>query len=342
MGLVYMARVLAVFLLAVSSVCSGGANLAVSKPPKARPQPVIHVDEVNNLATMDLIGLNDDGSAVLRAQVLLDRAHFSVGEIDGIFGTNMLNSLNAYQAAHDLPTDGAMNPDTWEALDVDAETLPILVPYTITKKDVAGPFNRIPRDMMEQAKLSRLGYSSPIEELGERFHASIALLQSLNPGKQFGKAGERILVPNIDRTQLPERPALVVVKKDCSCVEALDGANHLMAHYPATMGSSHDPLPVGQMKLAKPRWNPIFFYDSNLFWDAKVKGEKAVIPSGPKNPVGVVWIGLSKAHLGIHGTPTPSTIGRAHSHGCIRLTNWDATELGNIVQAGMTASLRES
>src|ERR1039457_1623501 len=221
MGMVYLARALAVFLLAVSTAYSGGANLAVSKAPKARPQPVIHVDEVNNLATMDLIGMNDDGSAVLRAQVLLDRAHFSVGEIDGIFGTNMLNSLNAYQAAHDLPTDGAMNPDTWEALDVDAEILPILVPYTITKKDVAGPFNRVPRDMMEQAKLARLGSSSPIEAFGERFHASTALLQSLNPGKQFGKAGERILGPNIDRTPLPERPAMVVVKKDCSCVAAL-------------------------------------------------------------------------------------------------------------------------
>ncbi len=196
--------------------------------------------------------------------------------------------------------------------------------------------------MMEQAKLPKLGYSSPLEALGEKFHASPALLLALNPRKQFGKAGERILAPNIDRTPLADRPALVVVRKGCSCVEALDGGNRLIAHYPATMGSSHDPLPVGELRLAQPSWNPIFFYDSNLFWDAKVKGEKAVIPSGPKNPVGVVWIGLSKAHLGIHGTPTPSTIGRSHSHGCIRLTNWDATELGKMVEAGMTASLRET
>jgi lipoprotein-anchoring transpeptidase ErfK/SrfK len=297
---------------------------------------------VDNLATMDAVALNDDGSAVLRAQILLDRAHFSVGEIDGIFGTNMLNSLKAYQTARGLTADGVMNPATWEALDVDSDMLPVLAAYNITKKDTAGPFTRVPRDMMEQAKLPRLGYSSPLEALGEKFHSSPALLVSLNPRKQFGKVGERILVPSVERSPLADRPALVVVKKECSCVEALDGQNQVMTHYPATMGSSHDPLPVAELKLAKPSWNPIFFYDSNLFWDSKVKGEKAVIPSGPRNPVGVVWIGLSRIHMGIHGTPSPSTIGRAHSHGCIRLTNWDATELANMVQPGMTASLRES
>jgi lipoprotein-anchoring transpeptidase ErfK/SrfK len=325
-------------LLAVSAAYGGSVNRTAVK----RPPPVIDIDTVDNLATMDPVALNDDGSAVLRAQVLLDRAHFSVGEIDGIFGTNMLNSLKAYQTAHGLPADGVMNAATWEALNIESDLLPVLVDYAVTKKDVAGPFSRVPREMMEQAKLLRLGYSSPLEALGEKFHASPALLLSLNPRRQFGKAGERILVPKVERSSLPERPALVVVRKDCSCVEALDGQSQLMAHYPATMGSSHDPLPVAELKLAKPSWNPIFFYDSNLFWDAKVKGEKAVIPSGPKNPVGVVWIGLSRIHMGIHGTPSPSTIGRAHSHGCIRLTNWDATELANMVQPGMTASLREN
>jgi lipoprotein-anchoring transpeptidase ErfK/SrfK len=325
-------------LLAVAAAYGGSVNRTVVK----RSPPVFDIDTVDNLATMDPVALNDDGSAVLRAQILLDRAHFSVGEIDGIFGTNMLNSLKAYQTAHGLPADGVMNAATWETLDVDSDLPPALVAYTIAKKDIAGPFTRVPREMMEQAKLPRLGYSSPLEALGEKFHASPALLLALNPRKQFGKAGERILVPNVERASLQDRPALVVVKKDCSCVEALDGQNQLMAHYPATMGSSHDPLPVAELKLAKPSWNPIFFYDSNLFWDAKVKGEKAVIPSGPKNPVGVVWIGLSRIHMGIHGTPSPSTIGRAHSHGCIRLTNWDATELANMVQPGMTASLREN
>jgi hypothetical protein len=240
-------------LLAVAAAYGGSVNRNAVKRP-----PVFDIDTVDNLATMDPVALNDDGSAVLRAQILLDRAHFSVGEIDGIFGTNMLNSLKAYQTAHGLPADGVMNAATWETLDVDSDLPPVLVAYTIAKKDVAGPFNRIPREMMEQAKLPRLGYSSPLEALGEKFHASPALLLSLNPRMRFGKAGERILVPNVERAPLQDRPALVVVKKDCSCVEALDGQNQLMAHYPATMGSSHDPLPVGGVEAGEAELEPDF------------------------------------------------------------------------------------
>src|SRR5258708_2165943 len=159
----------------------------------------------------------------------------------------MLKTVKAYQAAHGLLADGVVNADTWETLLLDSDFLPILVHYTITKKDVAGPFNKVPRDMMEQAKLPKLGYSSPLEALGERFHASPGLLLVFNPRKQFGKPGERILAPNIDRTPVAERPALVVVRKGCSCVEPLDGGNRLLAHYPPTMCRSHDPLPAGEL-----------------------------------------------------------------------------------------------
>lgn len=341
-----MARFFVVFLLLFSCPYS----FARARKPKRAPShtaeraypatPAIDPAVVNNPATTDELGPKQTGSAVVRAQILLDRAHFSVGEIDGLAGANMQNTVRAYQSSHNMPPDGTVNGATWAALNTD--TQPPLVTYTIVQADVAGPFNQVPADMLEQAKLPALGFSSPLEELAERFHASPKLLKDLNPGKRFDSAGEQILVPNVNRTPIAGEAALIVVKKSCSCVEVFDAQNQLLAHYPATMGSEHDPLPIGEWKVSKPLWNPVFHYNSNLFWDADEKNAKADIKPGPNNPVGVVWIGLSKEHYGIHGTPEPSTIGRTQSHGCIRLTNWDATELGNMVKPGMTASLREA
>jgi lipoprotein-anchoring transpeptidase ErfK/SrfK len=289
---------------------------------------------------MDHVGPKDSGSAVLRAQILLGRAHFSVGEIDGSFGGNMENTVKACQKSHTFPVDGVVNSDMWTALD--ADTQPALVPYTILATDVAGPFYKVPTGMMKEAKLPALGYTSALEELGERFHANPKLLKDLNPGKQLDSAGEQILVPNVERAPLPSEAALFVVAKTCSCLEVFDSQNHLIAHYPATMGSERDPLPIGDWKVYKPLWNPVFHYNSKLFWDANEKNAKATIKPGPNNPVGVVWIGLSKEHYGIHGTPEPSAIGKTESHGCIRLTNWDATEVASMVKPGMIASLREN
>ena len=313
---------------------------ASATPRRLAPKPAFDADQVNDPATTDAVRPGNTGSAVLRAQILLDRAHFSAGEIDGRCGPNMANTVKAYQASHNLPAGGVMNRDTWAALNTD--TLPALITYTIARNDVLGPFYSIPADMLEEATLPALGYSSAAEELGERFHISPTLLQDLNPATRLDTAGTQILVPNVDRTPITAQPSMIVVRKSCRCVEALDAQNQVIAHYPATMGSSHDPLPAGDWKISKPIWNPVFYYNAELFWDANEKNAKAKIKPGPNNPVGVVWIGLSKEHYGIHGTPEPSAIGRTQSHGCIRLTNWDATELATMVKPGMTASLREN
>ena len=184
--------------------------------------------------------------------------------------------------------------------------------------------------MLEQAELPALGYASPLEALAEKFHSSPKLLQALNPGGGFDKAGQPMHGSQCHH-HAAGLAAQVVVSKSQSAVMAYDASGRLLGFYAATIGSEHDPLPVGDWKIRGVGRNPEFHYNPDLFWDAKPGDTKATIQPGPNNPVGVVWIDLSKDHYGIHGTPEPSRIGHTTSHGCIRLTNWDAAELASMV-----------
>jgi lipoprotein-anchoring transpeptidase ErfK/SrfK len=318
--------------IALAAIIAGSGCLA-AKPPEYNAQAV------NDPQTRQTVTPDSAGSAVVRMQILLDRAHFSPGQIDGRYGDNLRVALTGYQTAYKLPVTGVGDDATWQSLDHD--TAPPLVPYTIAKQDVAGPFvKKIPRRMMQQAKLKSLGYQSPREELGERFHIGPHLLARLNPGKRLTKAGEEILVPNVHRDYLVPA-AKVVVSKSNRTVSAFSADGMLLAQYPATMGSTHDPLPIGDWTIVEVIQNPAFYYNPKLFWDANPNDAKARIAPGPNNPVGVVWIGLSKEHYGIHGTPAPARIGHTESHGCIRLTNWDAEELSQMVKVGVPANLQE-
>jgi len=276
--------------------------------------------------------------ALLRAQILLDRANISPGEIDGGSGRNMQQAVRGYQRKQGLNVTGGLTPETWAALNTD--TAPALAPYRITDEDVAGPFEKVPVDMQAQAKLKALSYESPLEALAERFHSNPALLTSLNKGKDLTKAGEEIMVPNV-LTNFVAKAASIVVSKSESTVTALDANGNILAQYPASTGSEHDPLPIGEWKVTGVSKNPPFFYNPALFWDAKPDDTKAKLPPGPNNPVGTVWIDLTKEHYGIHGTPEPSRIGYTQSHGCIRLTNWDALELAGMVTPKTPVSMKE-
>ena len=275
---------------------------------------------------------------LLHAQVLLDRARFSPGEIDGAYGSNMRQALNTYQAARRLPVTGKLDDATWTALNADAT--PPLASYTLAEADVAGPFRPMPDDMMEKSKLPALGYTSVLEGLGERFHASPALIERLNPGKNFSRAGEQIVVPNVGGLAPLARAAKVVVKDEAKILQLYDASGALLAQYPASTGSDKDPLPVGSWKINGVHANPVYHYNPALFWDAEPGDKKAKLQPGPNNPVGVVWIDLSKEHYGIHGTPVPGHVGKTESHGCIRLTNWSAAEVAAAVAAGVEVVLQ--
>ncbi len=274
---------------------------------------VFDVGAIDNAEQLP-VALEAKGAAVVRVQILLDRAHFSCGQIDGSFGSNLQKTVAAFQEQRHLPETGSVDDATWAALN--ADTAPA-VTYTITAADENGPFIAVPKDLMQAAKLPFLGYASPLDELAEHFHAAPGLLKQMNPEADFTRAGQVLKAP--DAIVLPPSAAAgqVVVSKSDSAV------------------------PLGERKIKGQKKNPTFEYNASLFWDAPNATDRATIPAGPRNSVGSVWIDLSKDHYGIHGTPDPSSIGHAESDGCIRLTNWDALDLASTLKPGTPVLLKE-
>ena len=296
--------------------------------------------------------------SVLHVQVILDSLGFGPGVLDGRGGQSLVAALKGFQESRGLPITGKPDPATLHALYPYRAKRPT-VSIALTPELLAGPYYQIPKDYGLQAKLPALGYKSAMEKLGEMFHTTPKVLVELNSSQTRLAPGVKIVVPNaltrtkdydaklrldwrqtlatlnVDSTQ-PQADHIVVDKSD-GVLRVLDAQDKLVAQFSATMGSEHDPLPIGTWKIYGADYNPKFHYNPKLFWDSKKSAGPAMLPPGPNGPVGVVWMDLSKEHYGIHGTPNPETIGRAESHGCIRLTNWDAARLSMMIKPGIKA-----
>jgi lipoprotein-anchoring transpeptidase ErfK/SrfK len=281
----------------------------------------------------------------INLQILLDQEGFSPGEIDGKIGNNTYRALLIFQTAYGLPRTGEADDHTIDLLS--ASGRPTLTNYKLTAQDVKGPFTSVPSDFMQKAKLPALRYTSALEAISEKFHLSPDLFLILNPDTMLVE-GESVVVPNVvnriatSKSLSPVKPVSGKINQDENRLKVIISAANsdlmvtrngkVIFYAPISHGGDRDPVPLGKTKISGVIPNPLYRYNPELFWDADPSHTKALIRPGPNNPVGVVWIALNLPHYGLHGTPEPSKIGYGTSHGCIRMTNWDALRLASIVQ----------
>lgn len=310
----------------------------------ALAQPTLTVDGINAAALATLmvapphapswtlagqrVALPDP--AMIRLQVLLDRAGASPGVIDGFDGDNVRKAILAFETMGGFPADGRLDSDVILALD---DNQPVIGTYAITPEDTSAIVAPIPSDYAQMAQRDFLGYTSVAEELGERFHMDVDLLSALNPGATF-TAGETIAVAAYG-PDLSGEIARIEADKTLRQVRAYDANDRLIAAYPATIGSKDNPSPSGTHIVEGVAPMPNYTYNPRINFQQGENTEVLTIPPGPNGPVGSMWIDLSEPTFGIHGTPEPSKIDKTGSHGCVRLTNWDANELAGMVKPGV-------
>lgn len=297
------------------------------------------LDGLNNASWYENIG-KGQFPVYARAHVMLNNAHASPGAIDGTSGKNTLKAIASFQQMNGIKPTGVLTQETWDALIARQGSKPAFVEYTITEDDLKGPYVKsIPGDYALQAKMKGLHYTSVTEMLGEKFHMDENFLKKLNPNANFNKAGQKLIVANV-RNDLPEDIHLIVAHKGAKQLYLFNSRNQMIASFPASIGNTNTPSPTGTYKVTGVAPNPWYSYSPSNFIQGK-NMKPLSLPPGPNGPVGNIWIGLSKKSFGIHGTPNPSMISKSYSHGCIRLTNWDANDLGRKVRSGVTVKFLE-
>jgi lipoprotein-anchoring transpeptidase ErfK/SrfK len=307
--------------------------------PAAAAKASWTLEGLNNATWYDNIG-KGQFPVYARAHVMLNNAHASPGAIDGASGKNTLKAIASFQQINGIKPTGILTQETWDALIARQGAKPAFIEYTITDADLKGPYAAsIPHDYALQAKMKGLYYTRVTEMLGEKFHMDEDFLKKLNPKATFKKAGEKIIVANI-RNEVPEDIHLIVAHKGAKQLYLFNSRNQMIGSFPATIGSSDTPSPTGTYKITGVAQNPWYSYSPSNFIQGN-NTKPLSLPPGPNAPVGNIWIGLSKKSFGIHGTPNPSAISKTASHGCIRLTNWDANDLGKKVKSGVTVKFLE-
>jgi len=277
--------------------------------------------------------LGERTAEMIAVQVMLDRSAHAPGVIDGRGGGNTDSAIRYYREAHGLGGGTAVDEALLQSL-LDDRTGDIFRTYTVTQKDAAGPFDKMPAEFAQMAEMDQLGYETPVEMFAERFHMDQDFLKALNPEADFGKAGTKLIIVSHGDGKLPGEIARIEVRKGEDRLVALNDAGAILASYPATIGSSRFPSPSGSMEVTAIAPEPNYTFQG----DAQEWGPEGtyILPPGPNNPVGGTWIDLTKDGYGIHGSPDPQLIAKSASHGCVRLTNWNAAALARAVKQGVS------
>jgi lipoprotein-anchoring transpeptidase ErfK/SrfK len=287
--------------------------------------------EEDPLPTFDL--KSKSRAEMTALQTFLDREGASPGVIDGKMGSNVTKAIVAWQEITGETLDPKNTDDILERLRLSGGLA--ITDYTISAADAAGPYvAEIPEDYAQKAALPAMSFTSTTEALAERFHMDEAYLKELNKGVDFTQPGVTIKVvdPGQPKTGTVAR---IVANKRIKMVQAFDESGTLIAAYPASIGSSDTPSPSGTHAVARVALDPNYTYNPKINFQQGNNDKILTLPPGPNGPVGTVWIALDKPTYGIHGTPEPSKIGKTQSHGCVRLTNWDARELAGMVKPGV-------
>ena len=278
-------------------------------------------------------GMKRNRDTTTKLQALLNWHQNGVGAVDGYWGKNSRKAMQAFQMANGLAVTDTLNIDTWQALTKNDKLMaqPVLVNYQLTDADINIKTTVIPAGAEAKSKLEGMYYETVIEGLAEKFHISESYLKALNPNAKFA-VGETITVYNPGNPNI-KPVSRVVADKTTETLYAYDDKGILVASYPTTVGSTATPSPTGTHTVAVKVHEPNYTYTAE-------NGSKSILQPGPNNPVGSVWIGLSKPSYGIHGSPDPARISRQASAGCIRLTNWDALALLGVIQSGATVEFK--
>ncbi len=318
------------------------ANLPLT-PQSINAAPLVDLDQIVTGSSTEVSTHNTSASkavapssSIVRLQILLDRAGASPGVIDGLDGGNLRKAIAGFRLMQGLPMNGKLDPTVGAALESPDQ---VIGTYAISPEDHAAVVGELPEDYGELAKLDHLGYTSVAEGLAERFHMDVGFLGLLNPGSDFAM-GQTIFVADLG----PDRKgqvAKVEVDKAGGQVRAYAADGSVIATYPATIGSESNPSPSGTHMVKAVVENPTYTYNPKLNFQQGNNDKVLTLPPGPNGPVGLVWIDLSEPTYGIHGTPEPNRIDKTGSHGCVRLTNWDARELAKMLTKGVPVTFAE-